>query len=66
MDFQSGDTLQLTSQSQIIWDQDHISPVPGAQRLMSFQIEEIVHIKQAVPLTWQFLGYSPILDTIER
>ena len=66
LDFESGATLQLTGQSEIIWDQNQIAAIPGAQRLVSFQIEESILVKQAVPVTWRFLEYSPVLDKIEQ
>ena len=31
---------------------------------MSFQVEEKIHIEQALPLTWRFRGFHPILDKL--
>ena len=66
LDFTTGTTLQLSGQSAIIWDQERIAAVPGAQRLISSHIEHVIQIEQAVPLSCKFMEYSPALDKIEH
>ncbi|GIH89530.1 pyridoxamine 5'-phosphate oxidase family protein [Planobispora siamensis] len=45
----SGDALHLTGRARVDWDP---GGVPGAERLVGFDVEEIVHIRGAVPLRW--------------
>src|SRR5579883_806840 len=59
LDFESGDTLQLTGKAQIIWDRERIAAFTGAERLVEFTVEEVIETKGAMPLHWQFVAYSP-------
>ena len=52
VDFATGSLLQLTGQAEIDWDSEAISSIPGARRLVTFDIEEIVELPAAVPLRW--------------
>ncbi len=63
LDFESGDTLQLTGRAQVIWEQDRIAAFAGAERLVEFMIERIIESRQAVPLHWQLVEYSPFLPS---
>ena len=59
LDFTSGSTLQLTGQARIIWDTAQMAEHKGAERLVSFRIEQVLEIQNWLPLRWQFNGYSP-------
>lgn len=59
IDFERGQTLQLTGRARIIWDQEHTAEFPGAERLVEFDVDEVVEIAGAHPLDWRFLDYSP-------
>lgn len=59
IEFESGNTLQVTGQAQVIWDEDYVSEFAGAERLVEFQIERLIEIPSAIPLCWQFVEYSP-------
>jgi predicted pyridoxine 5'-phosphate oxidase superfamily flavin-nucleotide-binding protein len=59
IDFEQVATLQLTGQAYIKWDSELQKTLPGAQRLIEFQIEQAIVIKGGQPLNWQFLNYSP-------
>ena len=59
IDFENGSTLQVTGQARIIWDQDRVGGFTGAERLVEFEIGQVIEIANAVPLRWKFLGYSP-------
>jgi predicted pyridoxine 5'-phosphate oxidase superfamily flavin-nucleotide-binding protein len=59
VDFENGSTLQVTGRASVIWDQDRIEEFAGAERLVEFEIEQVIEIANAVPLRWEFLGYSP-------
>ncbi len=62
IDFKSGDVLQLTGEAEILWDAAHAVQFPGAQRAIAFRVGDVVHIERALPLAWQFKGYSPVFD----
>jgi len=59
MDFAGGDTLQLTGTARIMWDRDRAMEFPGAERLIEFEIDEVVELTGASPLRWRFIDYSP-------
>jgi uncharacterized protein len=59
LDFDSGDTLQLTGTTEVLWEDDVIREFPGAQRVIRFRIERLISTRNAVPFTWKFLEYSP-------
>jgi predicted pyridoxine 5'-phosphate oxidase superfamily flavin-nucleotide-binding protein len=59
MDFEGGGTLQLTGTARIVWDVDRAMEFPGAERLVEFEIEEVIELAGANPLRWRFLEYSP-------
>jgi predicted pyridoxine 5'-phosphate oxidase superfamily flavin-nucleotide-binding protein len=59
IDFEKGNTLQLSGKSKIIWDKEIYSQFPGAERAVEFKIEEIIDKSNAFPFTWDFQDYSP-------
>ncbi len=59
LDFDTGSTLQLTGEAHIIWDASEIAKHNGAERLVSFRIEQVVEIENRLPLRWEFESYSP-------
>ena len=63
IDFDSGDLLYLTGSARIIWDSDERSAYLGAERLVSFTLDEGIFVEDAMPIRWNFLEYSPSLDT---
>ena len=65
IDFDSGDTLQLTGEAEILWEPAHTRRFPGAKRVLAFSVEEALQIERALPFTWAFQGYSPVFDTFE-
>ncbi|WP_298850321.1 pyridoxamine 5'-phosphate oxidase family protein [uncultured Ruegeria sp.] len=52
VDFESGSLLQLTGTASIDWDSDEIAQVPGARRLVTLELDEIVETRSAVSLRW--------------
>ncbi|MEU4511900.1 pyridoxamine 5'-phosphate oxidase family protein [Nonomuraea wenchangensis] len=58
LDWESGDTLHLTGRARVDWDPDRAAAVPGAQRLIDFDVEKVVHIAGGVPQRWSFGKYS--------
>ncbi|MER3446877.1 MAG: pyridoxamine 5-phosphate oxidase [Candidatus Dadabacteria bacterium] len=59
IDFDGGNTLQITGQAQVIWNEDCVSEFAGAERIVEFQIEQLIEIPGAIPLGWRFIEYSP-------
>jgi hypothetical protein len=59
-DFESGRTLQLTGQPQILWDKnDTDNETGGTNRYWDFTVESWVQIEGALPGATEFLDYSP-------
>ena len=65
IDFDTGDTLQLTGEAEILWEPAHTRRFPGAKRVLAFGVEEALQIERALPFTWEFQGYSPVFDKFE-
>ena len=52
VDFERGSLLQLTGHTSIDWDSEAVARFPGARRLVSFQVEQVVELETALPLRW--------------
>ncbi|MEM7035064.1 MAG: pyridoxamine 5'-phosphate oxidase family protein [Chloroflexota bacterium] len=59
IDFEQGTILQLTGEATIIWDTVAIEKHVGAERLVSYQIDQVIETKVDQPLIWTFDSYSP-------
>lgn len=66
IDFQAGHSLQLTGRSYIIWDKCQISLHPGAERLVRFEIDEVLYIENDTPMIWDFHEFSPANPSLVR
>jgi ferredoxin-NADP reductase/predicted pyridoxine 5'-phosphate oxidase superfamily flavin-nucleotide-binding protein len=53
VDFETGGLLQLTGRATIDWDSEAVARIPGARRLVTFDIDEIVELPGAVALRWE-------------
>ena len=62
VDFDTGDTLQVTGQAEVLWEPEHASRFPGAERVVSLQIEETLQIESALPFRWRFQGFHSAFD----
>lgn len=60
IDFEFGHTLQLTGKAEIIWDASRATEFPGAERVVKFQIDQILETTNSSPLRWRFVEYSPV------
>jgi predicted pyridoxine 5'-phosphate oxidase superfamily flavin-nucleotide-binding protein len=58
VDFETGTTLQLTGRARIVWEHAEYRDLPGAERAIAVEIEEVVEIAGNGPLGWRFLDYS--------
>lgn len=61
LDFESGNTLQLSGQAHVIWEKERVAAFPGAERLVEFVVEKVIETREALPLRWQLREYSPFL-----
>ncbi|MFT7530028.1 MAG: ferredoxin-NADP reductase, partial [Gammaproteobacteria bacterium] len=53
VDFAKGDLLQITGRASIDWDSAEVANFPGAQRLVTIDIDEIVFLQCVLPLRWR-------------
>ena len=53
VDFDSGSLLQLTGTVAIDWDSEALSQFPGARRLVTLDIEEVVEQSSVLSLRWE-------------
>jgi ferredoxin-NADP reductase/MOSC domain-containing protein YiiM/predicted pyridoxine 5'-phosphate oxidase superfamily flavin-nucleotide-binding protein len=65
IDFETGDTLQVAGEVEILWERHHTRRFPGAERVVAFRVEETLYIEGALPVSWTFRDDSPVLDTFE-
>jgi len=55
LDWERGDALHLTGRARVDWDP---GDVPGAQRLVRFELDRLVRVRGASPLRWRLAEYS--------
>lgn len=58
LNFETGDTLQLTGGAQVIWEPERAARFAGAERVVEFHIERTVQTPHANPLRFRFMDYS--------
>lgn len=59
VDFERGDTLQLAGEAAVIWDEEIVTSLSGAERAVGFHVSEVLEIPHATVLRWSFRDYSP-------
>ena len=59
IDFETGDTLHLTGEARILWDDSRQTEFAGAERLVRFDVAAIVERANVLPTGWHFLEPSP-------
>jgi uncharacterized protein len=59
INFTKGHILQLTGTVKVIWKRERLTSFAGAQRLVEFDIEQIIETQNATLLRWRFGSYSP-------
>jgi predicted pyridoxine 5'-phosphate oxidase superfamily flavin-nucleotide-binding protein len=61
IDFETGDLLNLTGTTEILWDADQdATGFKGAQRMWTLKIEGGWRRRAAVPLAWDLISESPM------
>jgi predicted pyridoxine 5'-phosphate oxidase superfamily flavin-nucleotide-binding protein len=58
IDFDSGRTLQLTGRASIDWSPDRVRTFPGAERVIDFELEQVIDTHAGFPLVAKFRQYS--------
>ena len=58
IDFDSGRTLQLTGRASIDWDPERVRTFPGAERVIDFELEQVIDTPAGFPLIAKFRQYS--------
>jgi ferredoxin-NADP reductase/predicted pyridoxine 5'-phosphate oxidase superfamily flavin-nucleotide-binding protein len=53
VDFARGSLLQLTGRVRIDWDSPEVERIPGARRLVHFELDLAVELEHALPLRWE-------------
>lgn len=52
VNFDTGGLLQLTGRATIDWGSDAVAREPGARRLVTIDIDEVIELPAALPLRW--------------
>jgi predicted pyridoxine 5'-phosphate oxidase superfamily flavin-nucleotide-binding protein len=60
-DFESGDVLMITGSTQVIWEGEAVAAFPGAERLLSFELESGFFLEHSLPLRAASVEPSPYL-----
>jgi predicted pyridoxine 5'-phosphate oxidase superfamily flavin-nucleotide-binding protein len=58
IDWQTGRTLQLSGQAEIVWEGQRIARWERAERLVDVQIDRVVDRPAGLPLVWEFVEAS--------
>ncbi|SDM83262.1 pyridoxamine 5'-phosphate oxidase family protein [Allokutzneria albata] len=58
LDWERGATLQLTGRARTDWDQRRAASVPGAQRVVDFELDRVVELTGLALPRWAFGKYS--------
>ena len=61
VDFDAGDLLYMTGRGEIVWDGPEVAAFAGAQRLIRFHLDEVIHVAGGLPLRFDFEEASPYL-----
>lgn len=59
IDFENGNTLQISGRARIVWDEGRAAEFAGAERVVEFDVEETVETRGALPLRWRLEESSP-------
>jgi ferredoxin-NADP reductase/predicted pyridoxine 5'-phosphate oxidase superfamily flavin-nucleotide-binding protein len=59
VDFRSGDVLQLTGRTELVLQSPMITAFEGAERLWTFDVEQVVRRPAALSIRWQFESFAP-------
>ena len=52
LDWETGDTLQISGRATIDWSPERAAAIPGAQRVVDLVIDRVLAVRGAIPLHW--------------
>ena len=52
LDWERGDTLQLSGRAVVDWSPERAAALPGAERVVDFEVDAVVRAPRALPLRW--------------
>jgi len=58
VDWDRGDTLQMTGRARVDWDEGRKRDFAGAERLIDFEVDEVVQLDHHTTVRWSFEKYS--------
>ena len=58
VDWERGDTLQLSGRATVIWDPVQVAVWPRAERLVEVTIDAAQYHRRALPLRWELIEPS--------
>jgi len=61
IDFEVGDVVYMTGEVEIVWEGEELHAFKGAERLIRFNVEEVIRVEGSLPLRFDFADYSPML-----
>lgn len=59
IDYDYGHSLQITGSAEIIWDGAAAKSFPGAERVVNFEIWDVVQLDNSIELRWEKAEMSP-------
>jgi hypothetical protein len=62
LDFDRGDVVYLTARAEVVWEGEAVRAFAGAERLLRFDVEQMIRVEASLPLHFAFGEYSPFLD----
>ena len=61
-DFATGDMLYIAARAEVIWDGAELRAFAGAQRLVRYHIEQVIHVTDSLPARFSAPENSPLLE----
>jgi predicted pyridoxine 5'-phosphate oxidase superfamily flavin-nucleotide-binding protein len=52
LDWETGDTLQISGRATIDWSPERAAAIPGAQRVVDVVVDRVLAVRGAIPLRW--------------
>jgi len=52
VNWETGDTLQISGRAAVDWSPERAAAIPGAQRVVDVEIERVLAVRGALPLRW--------------
>ena len=66
LDWDTGNTLQLSGRAQIVWDAQALRSRPGAERLLEIRLDAVHEYERAMPASWSLIEPYPRNPPVNR